>query len=287
MINVTKDNYKCRICSGGTVLIQTEERGGFHYNVARCLVCETIQAVEHFDDFSPEYINLTNESISPAHIYQSREHKRAAYEQFLRLFERKLILNSNIVDIGCGTGGFGEFIINNGYSYFGFDASLAQVNFAKERGLNAQNANSCKDYMSRNIIATDKVGIVTMWDVLEHVRNPQAFLAEVRSLMNEQSYLFISVPNGGAYSWKRLVGKLFNRTVSYDPWEHVFYYNIKSLEFLLNQSGFRLIESGAVVCYPRKMDLLEALRRFVFKILSATPSITPQIFVIATHRKIT
>lgn len=285
MSNVNKINYKCRICSGDTVLIQAEERGGVHYNVARCLVCETIQTIEHFDDISPDYINLTNELISPAHIYQSREHKSAAYEQFLRLFKGKSILHSNIVDIGCGTGGFGEFITHNGYGYFGFDASLAQVTFAKERGLNVENANTCNDYMSRNIIAADKIGIVTMWDVLEHVRNPQAFLAEVKSLMNEQTCLFISVPNGGAYGWKRLIGKLFNRKVSYDPWEHVFYYNVKSLEFLLNQSGFKLIESGSVVCYPRKMNFLEAVRRLAFKVLSASPSIAPQIFVIATLRK--
>ena len=280
MESINIEGFNCRICNCETNLIQSEIRKNIKYNVVQCLNCKTIQAVEHFDEVSPEYINLTKDLISHAHIEQSREHKHAAYNQFVVLFKKMINKDTKIVDIGCGTGGFGEYVKKIGCSYFGFDASSAQIDYGKSKGLNVERATTCDEYLSKGLIHIDEINIVSMWDVLEHVRNPQNFLDEVKHLMNPKTYLFISIPNGGAFFWKRSINRIMNRDFSFDPWEHVFYYNINSLSLLLKGCGFEIVESGAVVCYPRKLDLKEVARRFLFKILSVFPSVSPQIFII-------
>jgi 2-polyprenyl-3-methyl-5-hydroxy-6-metoxy-1,4-benzoquinol methylase len=281
MKSISIDGFNCRICSGETSLIQSEIRNHIKYHVVQCLNCSTIQTVEHIDEVSPDYINLTKDLISHAHIAQSREHKHAAFNQFIKLFKKIISKDTKIVDIGCGTGGFGEYATKIGCSYFGFDASLAQIDYGKSKGLNVERATTCDEYLLKGVIHKDEITIVSMWDVLEHVRNPQNFLEQVKHLMHPKTYLFISIPNGGAFSWKRSINRFMNRELSFDPWEHVFYYNINSLSLLLKECGFEIVESGAVVCYPRKLDLKELARRFLFKILSVFPSVSPQIFIIA------
>ena len=129
--------------------------------------------------------------------------------------------------------------------------------------------------------------LVTLWDVLEHLRSPLEFLSTVKESLKSAGLLYVSVPNGKAMLWKRRIYSLLRKPADYDwlPWEHVYYFSIRSLKNYFVKLGFEVLQTGAVVCYPRPISPFELVRRLGFRALSLVPSQAPQIYVWA--RKLT
>ena len=123
--------------------------------------------------------------------------------------------------------------------------------------------------------------MVTLWDVLEHIREPQAFIQEISHILTPDGLLFLAIPNGGALPWKRLLYRLLGKQLSLDPWEHVFYYSCQALQKWLPIWGFQVEAIGSMVCYPRTCSPFERVRRTGFALLNKLPSLAPQIYCVA------
>ena len=131
-----------------------------------------------------------------------------------------------------------------------------------------------------------KFDIVTLWDVLEHIRNPLDFLLCIKDFLKTDALIYISVPNGKAMLWKRRFYTMLRRNHDHDwiPWEHVFYFSIESLRSYLRKLGLEVLETGSVVCYPRPFSLFELVRRIGFQALAKVPSQAPQIYIWSRNR---
>jgi len=92
--------------------------------------------------------------------------------------------------------------------------------------------------------------------------------------------LFAAVPNASAMPWKARLRRGSSRALAWAPWEHVFYYTQEALFILMGKAGLDVIESGAVVAYPRKLSPYELARRAGFRLLANCPRLSPQIFVL-------
>lgn len=277
---------KCKICGlNETEILQTEYRDTRTYTVLYCNRCDIVQTAEQYDEFSPDYAQLTSNDLNSEHLWLQGLHKKPAYFQFMSAFLKltnwDIEAPMKLLDIGCGTGGFLNFAKFNGFYCLGFDASAAQAAHARSQHENVRCATSVTEYL--NLISTsEKINVITMWDVLEHIREPHSFLGEVANVMEADTILFVSVPNGACARLKAKVYPIFGRKYSFDPWEHVFYYSLVSLKRILEESGFRVVVSGSVVCYPRQLSLFEIVRRTGFRFNRAlVPRLSPQIFVFA------
>ncbi|MEW6107754.1 MAG: class I SAM-dependent methyltransferase [Nitrospirota bacterium] len=243
-----------------------------------------LQTVEHYEMFSPDYINLADEKINEERIWCQGEHKLPAFKQWS--FEvRHLLAKSQksflLLDVGCGTGGFLRYAKDRGFDVYGFDSSQAQIDYARKKLPNVRKAVSPIEYL-KTLGRTDlRFDIVTLWDVLEHIREPLKFLESVRSVLKPDGLLFVSVPNGRAMLWKQQLYSLFGKKdySAWVPWEHVFYYSPQSLSTYLMKVGFHVMKTGAVCCYTRPLSLFELIRRMGFKAASYFPSLSPQIYV--------
>lgn len=275
--------YRCRICRAATNAFDSESKDDRHYTIVECNSCGTIQVCEHYEAVSPDYVHLTLEDLGPSHIWMNREHKHDAYRQFMALMQDigGLGPDTVIVDVGCGTGGFGEYCRQHGLRYIGCDASAAQVEYAVTCGLDVVRADRLADFTSLDGIPTDTTVVFTLWDVLEHVREPNSVLSDIARKGFRNTYVFISVPNGGALRWKKMMYRALGRKLPYLPWEHVFYYTPRSLKLLLQSCGFDETASGAVKNYPRPLSFGEIVRRAGFAVLGLFPSIAPQIYALA------
>jgi SAM-dependent methyltransferase len=239
-----------------------------------------------YDKVSPSYVDLSQENIDPNRLWCQSTHKFPAFQQWWATCQQLLLQGKgpwSLLDIGCGTGGFLRYAQAQGLGVYGFDASQAQVEYARKDLANVRPATSIPEFLASLDNPGMKFDIVTLWDVLEHIRKPLEFLSSVREILKPGSLLFISVPNGRAMLWKRKIYRLIGQNHDYDwvPWEHVFYYSLNSLVDYLQRSSFEVIQSGAVKCYPRPWSLFELLRRLGFCVFSVLPSQSPQIYAFA------
>ncbi len=135
---------------------------------------------------------------------------------------------SMLADIGCASGIFLEYLHEKGFKHlYGIDPNPDSISFMREKLPHAHlYALYLKDFLRQEHKVFD---FVFLLDVLEHVEDDAAFLAEVKHVLKDTSKLVISVP---ALQW---LWSDHDRMCN-----HFRRYSKKSLIKLLEVCGFRI-----------------------------------------------
>ena len=138
-----------------------------------------------------------------------------------------------LLDAGCGGGLFLGMMRERGFRVVGLDYSPDAAAIAWRR----QQSPAVCATLDRAPFRGASLGAITMFHVLEHLYDPQAYLAAARELLEPEGRLIVQVPN--ASSWQfRLLGGAWN---GIDVPRHLFDYRTRDLEKLLAMSGFRVL----------------------------------------------
>ena len=118
--------------------------------------------------------------------------------ELLRLIlKRTNGVNFRYLEIGCGTGNNFPLISNFG-EYLGIDNSSEAINYCKLKYKGHESKfQLCEiqDFVEKN---QRKFDAICMFDVLEHLENPEINLEHAFSLLKPGGYLLVTVP---AYQW--------------------------------------------------------------------------------------
>lgn len=133
------------------------------------------------------------------------------YQSRWETIERYCHGNMRLLDYGCASGAFHKSS-RNGFNATGFDVN---------------------PYSEFKTLPDEKIDILTMWDVIEHLKDPKEILS---SLTPE--WVFISTPNKDAHhgdleTWKH-----------YRPDEHLHHFNLGTLSDLFGKCGYKILESN-------------------------------------------
>ena len=138
---------------------------------------------------------------------------------------------TSLLEIGCGEGDFLLEAQKNGCEVAGLEISKHAAGIANRKlGREVVIAGELKP----GLFADRKFGVVAFSDVLEHTRDPVAFLKNVRSLLLTDGAVFIVVPSLDSWSAK-LMGRHW---VEYKT-EHLYYFGRKSISLALAKSGLQ------------------------------------------------
>lgn len=119
-----------------------------------------------------------------------------ARKKILRdLIQRYCLFNNetNLLDVGCGTGGFASFI-SQYCNVICLDTSDLALSYCKKRGLNNLYQGTLEEFNTDN----NKIQIISMLDVVEHIENDKRVIERAYELLEENGCLIITVP---AYKW--------------------------------------------------------------------------------------
>ena len=99
--------------------------------------------------------------------------------------------------------------------------------------------------------------VVTAHHVLEHVLDPNAFLADVRGLLGERGIVHLVLPNEGSLMsrWKSLLSRSGIKKRPFKhlaPEHHLWYFTPRTLTRLLEKNGFRVIHGGSTAGAKRR-----------------------------------
>lgn len=150
------------------------------------------------------------------------------------LVEKYDLYGKDIVEIGAGKGDFLIMLCAmSGNRGWGYDPS-----YVPEPGYTAPNVTFVEDFYTEKYI-DQRADLIVCRHVLEHIEDPDAFLAQVRRAVGEQqSVVFFEVPNA---LWTLRRGGIWD--VIY---EHCSYYSPSSLAHLFRRHGFRVLAVNEV-----------------------------------------
>lgn len=163
------------------------------------------------------------------------------------------------LDVGCGAGDLMIVCQSLGYETQGIDVSEASAEICRARGLDVRAADFLTFDFGR------KFDLITMWDVVAHLRDPGAFFQRAHSLLTDNGVLFVKTPGFGDLSvrlsnrWPRLAGTLLGAP------SHTQYFDRQSLTALLSRTDFvpEWINAGPARSRPAGGTLKRRLARQV------------------------
>jgi SAM-dependent methyltransferase len=197
-----------------------------HYRLNECRRCDSLYA-------SPL---PTRESLEHAYVeaaFDSAEEARYAslsYAAFLPKIVAKIGRLEAALDIGTGDGAFLEQLQRHGFrQLLGVEPSAAPVAQAKPqiRPLIRQAPFRANDFEPASF------SLITCFQTLEHVDDPQSLCRQAHALLHEGGALFVVSHNRRALS-ARLLGR---KSPIFDI-EHLQLYSPRSLRYGLERAGF-------------------------------------------------
>jgi SAM-dependent methyltransferase len=142
-----------------------------------------------------------------------------------------------VLDVGCASGLFLREALRAGWSAAGAEPS--EVLHARALDLLGTQAELCCCTLEHANFAPGSFDAITLWDVLEHVPEPVAFMRHCATLLKSNGKLFLNVPNLDSLE-ARVLGRKWPLLLA----EHLNYFNHKSLRRCGAAAGLRPIHFG-------------------------------------------
>lgn len=158
----------------------------------------------------------------------------------------------NVLDVGCGSGGFLDSMRENGWTTFGIEPGEIAAGLAREKGHQIV-CQSATDSLG-DVLADRLFDLVLMSHSLEHVHSPTRALANLRPLIKpETGHLIIEVPN-----LESLLTYWFGELgLAFDTPRHLYMFSPGTLCKLLEKTGF---EVRAIRHIARPIQFVRCLR---------------------------
>ena len=128
-------------------------------------------------------------------------------------------LQGRVLDVGCGIGDFVKFRKDT----IGIDINTEMVEYCKMANLNVKE-------MEPNVIPFPDNSFegVVLDNVLEHIKNPQDLILEIKRVLKEKNTLIVGVPGISGYKADD---------------DHKVFYTKENLIKLFKENGFREIKT--------------------------------------------
>jgi len=211
-------------------------------NILKCQSCGLV----FFENGNGKLDNSYWDSQKHLNLYEEEQIEKGFRSEFMR---RISMINAQknkgrLLDIGCGLGYFLNLAQNDGWQVNGVEIAPSAAAYAREKFSLDVYEGTVEGYQARD----DSFDVVTMWDVIEHIQNPEESLSAIKRKIKSGGLLVIKTPDErslfktmarAAYFLSRRKISLFLKYVYYLP--HYFYYNKKTIKKILEKFGFRVI----------------------------------------------
>ena len=158
-----------------------------------------------------------------------------ALRRLKREYRLSFSRSMKVLDIGCAGGAFLRAAEKLGLSATGIEPSKWLSQYAREEhGLDVHSGT-----LSNNQFPDSSFDIVTLWDVIEHLSNPESELHQIYRILKPAGLLIVNYPDFGS-----LPAKLLGRKWPFLLSVHLIYYTRQTMRQQLKKAGFEILDSG-------------------------------------------
>ncbi|MCK4778238.1 MAG: class I SAM-dependent methyltransferase [Actinomycetia bacterium] len=224
---------KCKFCNG--TLEPQIKKGKFNINIGYniCDQCKTafldkvkIQSKEYYEEeYEKWFYGDTDKDKAIKNSFTDAAPRVFLISAFIKLKGKK------VLDIGCGIGGTLKLFEQLGLKVQGIEPSEKFAAFNREKLDLPVEKGFLGDSRLKNIIKTEDFDLVTAFDVIEHLKDPGPFLAEVKRVMKDDGIFFFTTP----HIKKSESSVIFQQS-------HTILFSLYSTKKILENNGFFISE---------------------------------------------
>ncbi len=167
------------------------------------------------------------------------------FQTYLRRMEQSGATGGRLLEVGCAYGFFLEHA-RASFDAVGIDVNEPAIAAARALGVRAEFA----DFLT--YVPDASFDVVCMWDTIEHLLEPRAFLEKARDILTDRGLLFLTTGDIGSLL-ARLRGAQWRMI---HPPSHLNYFSRPTITRLLERVGFDVEPIRSVGTHR---DLLNAL----------------------------
>ena len=201
----------------------------------------------------------------------------------------KLIIEeepSNVLDIGCSSGDISSFLVGKGIRVFGLDIVFDNLLEARRRGINISVADVSKGLP----VKSNSLDCVLAGEIIEHIKDTDFFLEEIKRILKKNGSLVISTPNlANLENRLRLLVGRYPIFVDYTSRgdDHVRAYTGRALVKQLRERGFKIEKYKGSFVPPVSYSLFKKITSRLMPVLKILGTVFPNlaIHIIVKARK--
>ena len=197
-------------------------------------------------------------------------------ERFIYLFRLRrahdimaLAPRGRVLDVGCGRGIMLALLKRAGWEVVGTQVSKNAAAYARDTlGIEVIEGD-----LHAAQFPSGSFNVVTLYQVLEHLPNPSAYLNEIHRLLKPGGWFILDVPNAGGFE-ARHFGCAW---LGWDPPRHLYHFTPEVLTAAAERRGFRVVttrffslEYGPFTLLQSSLNALGCEKNLLFEFLQAT-----------------
>lgn len=162
-------------------------------------------------------------------VYQTV--KKIALKRKLALINKYTNTSKTILDIGCGTG---EFLITarkNNWNTLGVEINDEARNKSCKKNITT--------YKFIEEVKSSQFNIITLWHVLEHLKDLNGTITKISSLLDTDGTLIIAVPNYKSYD----ANYYKEYWAAYDTPRHLWHFSQKSISTIFENHNLKVVRT--------------------------------------------
>lgn len=199
----------------------------------RCNICGLVRA-----KINPSQAEL-NKHYSQEYYFgqeyfdyiQDRKAIERNFQKRIDVLGKYFSKQSKCLEIGCAYGFFLHLMQGRVKSITGYDVSEDAIKYARET-LKTSAYN--KDFLE---VPSKDIDVIFMWDVIEHLRNPDEYVAKIAKSLKKNGRLILTTGDVGSF----MAQKRGSKWRMIHPPTHLFYFSTDSIKKLLGKHGLEIV----------------------------------------------
>jgi 2-polyprenyl-3-methyl-5-hydroxy-6-metoxy-1,4-benzoquinol methylase len=234
-------------------------------NIVKCKKCDLVYQAPRDNNVARIYQGVDEDDFYVA----SKADRLATCERDLSRMESVTGPSSGrkLIDVGCSYGLFLDAAKARGWNTYGVELSDYQRGEAMKN-----HPNICGREIRDCGYAEGSFDVMTMFDVVEHLATPSAFLRDAYRIIKPGGYFVACTPN-----LESIQSKLFGKYWLNFARMHFYYFTPKTLRATLERVGFKIVKVERHKRIIRPINAIAWMKKHpsVYKIMEAIFAKTP------------
>ncbi|TMJ01392.1 MAG: class I SAM-dependent methyltransferase [Alphaproteobacteria bacterium] len=208
------------------------------------IYCRKGGAAYYLEPTSGTIFQARMPSVGAMNAYADDEYASGVYREYAKSRDLKIATarprlaaikertqGRRLLDVGCATGFFMEAAADDGFDVRGVEFSTVAISLARPDIRARIVRGDVNTLLARE---TEKFDVVTAFDIIEHVQNPEQFLRDIREILKPGGVIAISSPDTDHV----LRYLMRSKWPMLQPMQHTMLFSRRSIATLLERCGF-------------------------------------------------